>query len=265
LTLLAALAAPAFGGPTPGCSGSYALSSSVNCEQVDKLFSSYSLSPNGSNPNPGAANTSAGFTGATATGPITENFSFFSGNGYTVGNGSGIPSSSFFIGNLLSVDTATNPNYFVTSFGFAIGSYSVPAAGQSGNLQIFTDFCTNSATLNCTTSSPNWGQISFQTNGSGAPSMYYCFNGDPTLACSGGAHNGQTVPFTLAEAIQSLAISRYIILNTFDGSAVSLTGFSDTVTESSTSGGVVPEPASFGMMGAVVIGGLLLHRFRTKI
>jgi len=249
---------------TVTCVGSYTmdpttgLPSTGGCEQGDKFFSQFSsYVNNGSPPSPGSIDLD--FTGTNPAGPITDTFT---SSGWVNTTATG----SIFLYNYTQVDQVAQPGYVLTGFDLNPGSFSfVNSCGASCNtIQIITDFCTNVDTNACSDGDANFGQVIYGATATfGVTDQQYCYgSGSAPNACTNGSYSGATaVTFDPSLDITSVFVTNWIIINNYDGNAVTLNGFSNDYYEAPDT--AAPEPGTLVLLG-IGLGGAWCYR-RVKI
>jgi len=108
------------------CAGSYSFDTleANGCEQVDKIFSSFSHFVNNGTVPP-TSNIMVTFSGSVAEGPITDTFS---ATGWVNTTDTG----SIFLYNYTQVDLASNPGYVLTGFDLNPASITFPGTCAPG-------------------------------------------------------------------------------------------------------------------------------------
>lgn len=261
-SLAVMLAGSAWAGTATCNSNTFSLTSleSAGCEQGDKIFTQWSAGYAGGTMTP-ESSISVGF-GGTGTGPITDTFSS------TAWTGSSTSTNQVAIDSYVQVDTVMDPGYVITGIGLSNiqGSYGSPCMAQLDNcaFEIFEEFWLNTATEGSGSSS-NFGEVIYQEFGDGTDRYFICYNGTPSIACTGSTYETGSSTFTLDPSLNvtSISMSDFVQVQEPDSGDIDLNQFSNQFTEALGSVSSAPEPDSLFLL-STTLGALAFWRVRRR-
>lgn len=174
------------------------------------------------------------------------------------------------IGGLTAQTTFTLTGISGSTYTFSYSATNTSGAPITGSRVSGFAFNTNPEITNASST----GAFSYTTVGgtypNGIGSVDVCFKDAATGACAGGGSGGLTMgetgtgafTLTFSQPVSSITLSDFFVRYQSISGAGNVTSATGSGTQSSTSGGTVPEPGMLGLLGGALIATALLRRRR---